>query len=120
MVQRNPSVRSDNALLEDILLAADDVAAYLAGMSRQDFLEDSKTQAAVERKMMIMGEAANRLSAELTDKNPSALWSRIVNIRNFYVHGYDRLSPEEVWGTSRKLIPRVARLVAGLLPPEVE
>ena len=67
-----------------------------------------------------MGEAANRLTPALRAAHPEVPWSRMVHIRNFYVHGYERLSIEEVWGTVRRLVPRVARLIAPLISQDDE
>ncbi|HLJ56920.1 MAG TPA: HepT-like ribonuclease domain-containing protein [Chthonomonadaceae bacterium] len=111
-------MRRDSHLLEDIRLAAEDIAAYTAGMRLADFLGDSKTQAAVERQLIIVGEAANRLSAEFRAQHPEIPWKRLTQIRNFYVHGYERLRPEDVWRTAKRFIPGVGRVVAALIPPD--
>ena len=113
-------MRRDNHLLEDIRLAAEDIADFIAGMSLQDFLADHKTQAAVECQLITIGEAANRVSAEFKQHHPDIAWKRLAQIRNFYVHGYERILPEGVWGTAKRFIPRVSRLVTELIPPEDE
>jgi len=51
---------------------------------------------AVERNVEIMGEAMNRIlkiekDIKITDAR------RIVDARNYIVHGYDRLSPDILW-----------------------
>jgi uncharacterized protein with HEPN domain len=50
-------MRRDDALLDDILHAAERSERYIAGMDRQSFLADEKTQTAVARDIAIMGEA---------------------------------------------------------------
>jgi uncharacterized protein with HEPN domain len=62
-----------------------------------------------------MGEAATKMSGEFKAQHPEVPWARIVRLRNFYVHAYERLTPEEVWGTATRLVPKIARLVAPLL-----
>lgn len=101
-------------------LAATDIADYIAGMRLADFLADKKTQAAVERELITLGEAANRVAAEFKAQNPEVPWKRLAQIRNFYVHGYERLKPEDVWGTAKRFVPRVLRLVTPLVPPDDE
>jgi len=51
---------------------------------------------AVERNVEIMGEAMNRIlkiekDIKITDAR------RIVDARNYIVHGYERLSPDILW-----------------------
>jgi uncharacterized protein with HEPN domain len=111
-------LRRDSHLLEDIRIAAGDVAEYIAGMRLADFLTDSKTKAAVERQLIIIGEAANRVSHEFKSEHPEIPWKRLAQIRNFYVHGYERLRAEEVWSTAHRFIPRVGRLVTSLIPAD--
>jgi uncharacterized protein with HEPN domain len=70
-------LRRDNHLLEDIRIAADEIADYITGMRLADYLADSKTQAAVERQLITIGEAANRLSDSFKDQHPEFPWKRI-------------------------------------------
>ena len=49
------------ALLADVEQAGADIEYFTAGMSREAYLDDIRTQAAVERKFEIIGEALNRL-----------------------------------------------------------
>ena len=107
----------DSHYLEDIRVAAEQIAEFIAGMGMSDFLEDNKTRSAVERQLITMGEAANRISAAFKAQNPGVPWDRLIQLRNFYVHGYDRLSVEAIWGTANRLVPRVARMIAPLIPP---
>ena len=111
-------MRRDSHLLEDIRIAADDVAEYVRGMRLEDFLADRRTQDAVERQLIIIGEAANRLSAEFKSQHPQVPWKRLTQIRNFYVHGYEQLKPADVWGTAKRFIPRVSKLVTALIPTD--
>ena len=111
-------MQKDNAYLEDIRLAAGRIARYVEGMTQAEFLADEKTRAAVDREIAIMGEAATKVSTGLKSDHGEVPWSRLVKLRNFYMHAYDRLSPSEVWGTAIRLAPHVSRLIARLIPDE--
>jgi uncharacterized protein with HEPN domain len=52
----------DNAYLADILDSARIIQQHLAGVSREQFLADQRTQDAVIRRFEIIGEAARHLS----------------------------------------------------------
>ena len=48
-------------LLADADRAAADIVRFTGGMNREAYVGDARTQAAVERKFEIIGEALNRL-----------------------------------------------------------
>ncbi|MCX6279671.1 MAG: DUF86 domain-containing protein [Bacteroidetes bacterium] len=53
------SDRTHKLILLDMLDAIDGIESFVAGMSRQDYFADAKTQADVEYYLEIVGEAAN-------------------------------------------------------------
>lgn len=63
------SEADDPAYLLDMLSAARDIQGFLRGVKRHAFLGDKKLQAAVERKIEIIGEAA-RLVTRPVQGNP--------------------------------------------------
>ena len=76
--------------LNDLIFNVEELLSFVAGMSYEDYREDRKTQAAVERKFEIIGEALNRLSRI----NPELLsqitnYRSIISFRNILAHGYD-------------------------------
>jgi uncharacterized protein with HEPN domain len=92
----------DNRLrdsLNDILVNANEVQAFVEGMSLDDYTADRKTQSAVERKFEIIGEALNRISRideELLEKIRD--FRSIISFRNILAHGYDSVDERVVWG----------------------
>jgi uncharacterized protein with HEPN domain len=84
-------------------------------MSRQAFLVDNKTKAATLYELMIMGEAASRVSPAFRTKHPEIPWKRLISLRNFYIHVYDAVNFDIVWTTLTKYLPRIEADVAGLL-----
>lgn len=55
-------MRADDVLLEDMLLASQRIAKHIESATRAEFLSNRTIQAAVEREISILGEAASRLS----------------------------------------------------------
>ena len=76
-------MRRDDALLDDMLHAAERIERYIAGMARESFLADEKTQAAVARDIAIMGEAASRVSDDQKSAHPEVPWRDLADLRNF-------------------------------------
>lgn len=52
----------DAASILDALQASEDAIAFCHRMTREDFLADRKTQAAVQHQLLVVGEAINRIS----------------------------------------------------------
>ena len=110
-------------LLADIQEAGADIEHYLEAMTLENYLKDGRTQAAVERKFEIIGEALNRLHGnhpELARRIPQL--RRIVDFRNLLSHGYDRVLPDRVWSYAEGNLPELRQIVQTLLtelgPPE--
>ena len=65
-----PRERDDASLLWDMLQAARKVRQFVAGKTFYDYGRDEVLQAAVERKLEIVGEAARAVSDEFQQKHP--------------------------------------------------
>lgn len=86
----------DKKRLQDILNAIEAIEAY--GISNYDeFLADSKTQDAILYNLIIIGEAANRISETFQEQHTEIPWSSIIGTRNIIVHGYDQVRLQIVW-----------------------
>ena len=84
-------------LLADVDRAASEITRFTEGMDREAYVGDARTQAAVERKFEIIGEALNRLRQthpEVAAHIPSL--REIVAFRNLLIHGYANVIPERV------------------------
>ena len=102
--------------LNDLIFNVEELLSFVAGMSYEDYREDRKTQAAVERKFEIIGEALNRLSRI----NPELLsqitnYRSIISFRNILAHGYDSVADRVVWGIVESDLDQLLRDVIRLL-----
>ena len=85
--------------LHDIRLAAEALCRFTAGKNVEDLKRDEILQAAVERKLEIIGEAASKLSPEVKTGQPHIPWLDIVGMRNRLTHGYFDIDLDRVWDT---------------------
>jgi len=113
-------MRKDNARLEDINNAAVRLAEYVAGISLEEFVGDNMRKAATIREMEVMGEAAYRVSTRFKADHTEVARAILMNLRNFYIHVYDRIDYERVWYTATNTEPRIQQAVSKLLPPSDE
>jgi uncharacterized protein with HEPN domain len=95
-----------------ILQATVQVAAYVEGMTKADFLADKRTQQAVILNLVIIGEAATKL----TDRHPEAAaahpgieWQAMRGMRNRIAHGYYDINLDVVWETVAAALPDLAK-----------
>ena len=111
------------ALLADVDKAATDIVRFTEGIDLEAYVDDARTQAAVERKFEIIGEALNRLHQtfpETAERIPRL--REVVGFRNLLIHGYAVVIPDRVWDYARNDLPELRRIVRALLaemdPPE--
>ena len=111
-------------LLADVERAGTDIERFIEDMDRGAYIGDSRTQAAVERKFEIIGEALNRLHQthpEIADRVPRL--REVVGFRNLLIHGYANVIPERVWDYAENDLPglrkAVQKLIAESRLPEV-
>jgi uncharacterized protein with HEPN domain len=104
--------------LRDILEAIDMIEGFTLGMDLDTFREDPKTVAAVERKLLLISEAAVRLGEDAERLCPGLPWRNIRGIGNWLRHQYERVDVETVWNTvGDHLPPLKAAVQAALNPP---
>ncbi len=96
--------------------AASDVAGFVAGMRFADFEADKRTRFAVERQLLVIGEAAGRVSEELRSAHPEIPWRSIVGLRNVLAHDYGEILVERTWIVVQDSIPELRRDLERILP----
>jgi uncharacterized protein with HEPN domain len=94
-------MKNTEQLLRDLLDAVDAIQSYSLP-TFNEFLKDEKTQDAIMYNLIIMGEAANRISRDYQDAHPEIPWSSIIGTRNVIVHGYDQVKLKVVWDIVHK------------------
>jgi uncharacterized protein with HEPN domain len=73
--------------------------------------------AAVERKILLISEAAARLGDEAERLCPGQPWRDIRGVRNWLRHQYARVDVETVWHTVENDLPSLKAAVLRVLDP---
>jgi len=91
--------RDARSSLGDILASIRLIEQFVQGMDFEAYRQDEKTQAAVERKMLIISEAAVRLKGEAETLCPGVPWRDIRGSGNWLRHQYDSVDLQTLWNT---------------------
>jgi uncharacterized protein with HEPN domain len=84
-------------------------------MEFEDFQKDEKTIDAVIRNFIVIGEAARKISDDISGNHPNIPWRVMGDMRNFTVHEYWGVELRTIWKTIHEdlppLIPSLKRVI---------
>ena len=110
--------RDDLTRLRHMLEHSKEAVELVVARNRIDLDEDRLLNLALVRLMEIIGEAAGKVSREITEKNSQIPWLEIVGLRNRLIHGYDEVDFDILWeivtGDLPVLLPELEKLVKRL------
>ena len=110
------SKRVDDVPLRDMLAYAQTTQDRMLGVVRQLFEDVDTIRESVAFNVMVIGEAASKVSVELRAANPEIPWLDIINMRHRIVHGYAFIDIDKLWdaatGGVAALIPALERILA--------
>jgi uncharacterized protein with HEPN domain len=90
---------SDRPILrfEDIIDNIERIEQYTTGLTFQEFQHDRQCRDAVERCLLRIAEAANKLTGLAEEMAPDQPWSSIRAVGNVLRHEYDEVDPATIW-----------------------
>ncbi len=91
--------------LQDIIKNAQTILRYTAGMSLQNFREDSRTYDAVERCLERISEAMVKLGDLAPILMPGQPWREIRALGNRLRHEYDAINEDRLWDIVQTDLP---------------
>ena len=101
--------------LYDILISINSIDDYLGGERNFKKYQSNKLlRRAIEREIEIIGEAVNQIlkrKPEIQIKSAR----KIVDTRNWVIHGYDKVDDIIIWGIVVKHLPELKKDVEKLL-----
>jgi uncharacterized protein with HEPN domain len=97
--------KGDDVFVDEMVEAAEKIAGYVAGLDEAAFLGSPVITDAVALNLLVIGEAANRVSAGLKLKEASIPWAELVGLRNRIAHGYSHIDRQTVWDIMTEDLP---------------
>jgi uncharacterized protein with HEPN domain len=111
-------MRREYAFLMDMLTAADELVEFVSGTDEARFLSSKPEQSFVFHRMVILGEAANAVPAEMRARYPELPWARLLALRNRLVHAYFDLDVPVLWNLASTQVVGLRNMIAGILRAE--
>ncbi len=111
-------MRHDRQHLLDIIEATGSITRFLEGMDLTTFISDDRTRSAVIYQLIVVGEAANRVSEDLQRRYADVPWRLAIDTRNLFAHQYAGLNWDRVWQTATISIPALHAQVDAILTAE--
>ena len=81
------------------------VQQWVAGLSVDQFTNDTMRVYAVVRALEIISEASRRVSTEVKARYPDIDWAKMAGAGNIYRHDYDDVVEQFVWKTATVDLP---------------
>ena len=97
--------------------AVTDACAFVDGLSKDDFLNDKRTQQAVIMSLIIIGEAATKVMDSYTEfalAHHEIPWRSMRGMRNRIAHGYFDINLDVVWDTVQTALPALLEQLPAL------
>jgi len=101
------SKRGDFELVCDMKEAIGRISSYVANLSYDAFLRDSKTQDAVVRNLEIVGEAAKNISNNFKKSHSLIPWKNLAGVRDRLIHHYFGVNFDIIWSIAKDDLPNL-------------
>ncbi|MBD2159735.1 hypothetical protein AMR42_08970 [Limnothrix sp. PR1529] len=99
------SSRSAKERIQDILSAIDSIQSRTAGISFDQFSQNETIVKAVLYDLIIIGEAAINIPADIQASAPEIPWRLMGDMRNIMAHEYFQISLRITWSTIQNNLP---------------
>ena len=101
--------------LWDMLDARKDINDFLAGIKYEEFELKKVVRFAVERQLLVIGEAANHIDANIQSKIPEIPWKQIIGLRNIIAHEYGEILVARVWKIATENVRQLTTVLEVLI-----
>lgn len=98
----------------DMVDAAKMAVAWTEGLDRAAFLSDDLRKSGVQWQLLVLGEAAKAVPADIQALEPGFNWRGAIRLRDFLAHGYSDIDAEALWEIATQELPRDLQVLTGL------
>lgn len=106
----------DLSYLWDMRKYALEIMEIIKGVPHTKFVENKTIRYAIERLLLIIGEAANHVSREFQEQHSNIEWAQIIGLRNVLAHEYGEIKMDKIYLAATKSIPALLENLEPLIP----
>ena len=110
-----PPNERDISYLWDMRKYALEIKEIIKGVPHTKFIENKTIRYAIERLLLIIGEAANHVSREFQEQHSNIEWAQIIGLRNILAHEYGEVKIDKIYLAATKSIPALLENLEPLL-----
>jgi uncharacterized protein with HEPN domain len=111
-----PPNERDLSHLWDMRKYALEIREIIKGVPHSKIIENKTIRYAIERLLLIIGEAANHVSKEFQERHTNIQWAQIIGLRNILAHEYGEVKVDKIYLAATRAIPVLLENLESLLP----
>ncbi len=89
---------------------------FAAGKTRTSLSTDQAFEFAIRTALIVIGEAASKVSPEIREQYPQIPWQSMTGMRNILVHAYMNIDYDRVWGVITDDLPPLIAELEKIIP----
>ena len=101
--------------LRHILEAISNIETASDGITKDELEKNFILRHALTWNVMIIGEAANKITKEFCAEHPVTPWRSIAGMRHVLVHDYYKIDVDELWDVITADLPDLKSQIAGYI-----
>ena len=113
-----PPDEQASSYLWDIHEAPREIREFLRDVKFHEFEENKVLRYAIERQLLVIGEAAVHISPQFRKKHTEINWARLIELRNVLAHEYGETLTNRVWLAATQGLAEVLEPLEKLISDE--
>lgn len=106
---------SNKLRIQHILDAIAEIELYVAGVTEEQFINNSEKRFATIKQIEIIGEACTKITTDIKENHNEIPWHQIIGFRHLSIHEYHNVSMRIVWDIAVNNLPAIKQQMQEIL-----